>query len=123
MKVKNELKMALKNLLMPFYQREIKEAFGVLYEIKRNLEKDIDSYCIYPLITDQIERTLIVNQKSFLESLKKSEKSPRELVFLWCYNIAQSEIEMLDIIEMSKRNGLQIATGFLSKELAKMGIE
>ena len=108
MKVKNELKMALKNLLMPFYQREIKEAFGVLYEIKRNLEKDIDSYCIYPLITDQIERTLIVNQKSFLESLKKSEKSPRELVFLWCYNIAQSEIEMLDIIEMSKRNGLQI---------------
>ena len=41
MKLIDEFKMSFRKFLIPFYQSEIKEAYGAIYEIKRNMEKDI----------------------------------------------------------------------------------
>jgi hypothetical protein len=120
MNVINEFKMCLRNFLIPFYQSEIKVAFGACYEIKMNLRKDINAYIIWPEISTNLERILILEPKTFIIAINKNKKSPRELFYLWCYNNSKDELQCIDKIQFSKRDGLETALEFLSKELNRM---
>lgn len=116
----NEFKLSFSKFLFPFYQSEIKEAYGAFHEIKRNMEKDINAYCIWPEISNNIEKKLILNPKWFINSIDKNNLTPREAVYLWCFNNAKDELVCTDMIELSKRDGLQTALEFLSIEISKI---
>jgi hypothetical protein len=119
----NEFKMSFRKYLVPFYQSEIKEAYGTIYEINRNIEKDINAYCIWPLISNKIESKLILNPKWFIKSIEKNNLTPREAIFLMCFNYAKDELAITDIFELSKRDGLETAMEFFSIETSKIKIQ
>lgn len=120
MKLIDEFKMSFRKFLIPFYQSEIKEAYGAIYEIKRNMEKDINAYCIWSEISINIERKLILNPKWFINSIYKNNLTPREATFLWCFNNAKEELAYTDKIELSKRDGLETALKYFSIEISKI---
>lgn len=116
----DEFKFSFRKFLIPFYQSEIKEAYGAITEIKRNMEKDINAYCIWPEISIDIERKLILNPKWFINSITKNNLSPSEAVFIWCFNKAKDELAYTDIIQLSKIDGLETVLEYLSLEISKI---
>ncbi len=120
MKLIDEFKMSFRKFLIPFYQSEIKEAYGAIYEIKRNMEKDINAYCEWPEISISIERKLILNPKWFINSITKNNLTPREAIFILCFNEAKDELACTDIIELSKRDGLKTVLEYLSLEISQI---
>lgn len=120
MNLLNELKMSLRKFLIPFYQVEIKEAYGTFHEIERIMAKKINTFCIWPEISINIERKLILNPKWFISSINNNNLTPREGVYLWCFNNAKDELASTDMIQLSKIDGLETALETLSMEIAKM---
>lgn len=116
----DEFKFSFRKFLIPFYQSEIKEACGAIDEIKRNMEKDINAYCIWPEISISIERKLILNPKWFINSITKNNITPKEAVLIWCFNKTKDELAYTDIIQLSKRDGLETVLEYLSLEISKV---
>jgi hypothetical protein len=116
----SELKMSLRKFLIPFYQSEIKEAYGTFHEIERIMAKKINTYCVWPDISHNIERKLILNPKWFINSINKNKLTPREAVYVWCFNNAKDELACADMIQFSKIDGLETALEFLSIETSKI---
>src|SRR5690554_4435901 len=116
----DELKMSFRNFLIPFYKSEIKEAYGALYEIKSNLQKSINASCVWPEISSNIERLLILDPKVFIENINKIKVSPREWIYWWCLNKAEKELEITEPIELTKMDGLETAISYLTNEITKM---
>ena len=116
----NEFKFSFRKLLIPFYQSEIKEAYVALNEIERNLKMDINAYCIWPELANSIEKKIILNPKWFILTINKNNLAPRAAVYFWCFNKANDELLCTDMIQLSKRDGLQKALKFLSTEISKI---
>jgi hypothetical protein len=84
------------------------------------MEKDINAYCIWPEISINIERKLILNPKWFINSITKNNLNPREAIFILCFNKAKDELAYTDIIQLSKRDGLETVLEYLSLEISKI---
>lgn len=120
MNILKELKMVFRAFLVPFYKSEIIEAYGAFYEIKRNLSNNISTKEAWQEISDNIERILVLNPNYFIATIEKNNNTPREAMYFWCYNNANSALEATDYIFTRRRIGLQISMEFLSKEIAKI---
>lgn len=122
MELLNEFKLSFRKFLIPFYKSEIKEAYGTFHEIERTMAKDIDTYCVWPDISKNIERRLVLNPEWFINSIDKNNRTPREAIYLWCFNNAKDELAFCDMMQFSKIVGLETALEKLSLEISKMKI-
>lgn len=116
----NVIKLYFRRFLVPYYHSEIKEAFLTFNEIKENLEKGFDTYGIWPLVSRNVEKRIILNPKGFISTITKKNLTPREAVYNMCYNNTNDELDCTDTHELYKRKGLQLALKFLSAEIDKV---
>lgn len=113
----NGFKMIFRNYLIRFYKNEIKEAYIAFYEIKEIIRgKSLEAASVWPIISDNIERILILEPKTFISTIEKDKRSPRELVYLWCLNNAHKELQYCDNMSFQS-SYVKIAIKILSNEL------
>lgn len=120
MKLTNEIKMIFRKLLIPFYDSEIKEGYAVISDVEYLLKNDTEALIYLPEIAKAIERILVIKPKKFIYTLEKNKFTPRKLVYIMCYNIAQEEIDAIDNYQISKRDGLKIIINVLKVEIEKL---
>jgi hypothetical protein len=120
MKLTDEIKMIFRKLLIPFYDSEIKEGYAAISDVENLLKNDIEALIYWPEIAKSIERILVIKPKKFISTLEKNKFTPRKLVYIMCYNIAQEEIDAIDNYQISKRHGLTIIINVLKVEIEKL---
>lgn len=69
------LKMWFKDLVVIFSPKEVKEGYGVLYEIDRELERhfEIQFSGAWTIIRRRIEQYLILQTKSFIKTIRREK--------------------------------------------------
>jgi hypothetical protein len=112
-----ELKFLFRNYFFKSFPIEIREGILAFREIKEKFKNNLFVFCIWEAVSLNIERTLITNQIWFIDSVKKQQKQPRELIYIWILNNTKDELEFTDAIEFSKIHGLEKAIIILNKEL------
>ena len=112
-----ELKFLFRNYFIKSFPIEIREGILAFREIKEKFKNNLFVFCIWEAVSLNIERTLITNQTWFIDSVKKQQKQPRELIYKWILNNTKDELEFTDAIELSKIHGLEKAIIILNKEL------
>jgi hypothetical protein len=113
--------MWFKDIVLIFSPREVKEAYGILYEIDRELDRNLEIKFggAWAIIRYRIEQYLILHTKSFLNSIKEKKLSPREIVYNIIYNESAEEIEIGDpFITLS--NGYEQLNKFITKKINRM---
>jgi hypothetical protein len=119
MKLADEIKMALRKYILPFYDPSIKEAYCVIYELNRILEeKHFDSINYWKEISYKIERLLILKPDKFILKLNENSLSPRDQVYIFAANLAANELNYCDMIELSKRHSLKLIIEILQSKIS-----
>lgn len=112
-----------KNFVLMFSPNEIKEAYGILYEIDRELGESFDFMHggVWRTVRYRIEEYLILNSKSFLKTVREGKKTPREIVYRLAYYESATEIEMAaSNLYTSTTHGFEQLNGFITKKINKL---
>ena len=119
----DDLKFSLRNILMIFFPIEVKEAYGIIYEIERELNDKYGmlSYpaMVWPTIRFRIEKYLIVKTKAYINFMRDKKLSPREIVYSITYNESSTEIEIADPYT-SATKGYEMLNKYITNKINKM---
>lgn len=120
----DDLKMLFKGVIVHFAPSEIKEAYGTIYEIDREISEDWDAHFAWRSVRNSIEEYLVLRQEKIVKKINDDKMSARELIFNMAYNISAEEIEVLSCDSMSRvgsrMRGFENLNKYVTKKINRL---
>lgn len=116
-----ELRILFKDILIIFLPKEVKEAYGVVYEIDREVESDSNLSWggTWSFVRQRIENYLIVDTNLFLNAVRIKRVTPREIVYNMTYKISSDQIQTTDLYT-SKTKGFENLNKYITRKINKL---